>query len=284
MTNQNVFETISAQYFQLTNSEKKVADYILGHRIDAQYMSISELAEECDVADATISRFCRRLGVGGYNAFKLELAKASMTHRSGILLEQLGDSKSGYADLCRRILQENINVMEQTMQLLDAGHVRQAMDLIQRAKRVVCMGQGGSMVMAEEAWSMFSTISSKFSFVPDSHLQANTAALMEEGDVILFFSYSGSTRDLQDILGVAKKRNVKVILISRFPKSPGGQLADVVLQCGANESPLQAGSATARIAQLVVLEVMFRHLYESDPQQAESCRESIAEAVSYKHL
>ena len=284
MTNQNVFETISAQYFQLTNSEKKVADYILGHRIDAQYMSISELAEECDVADATISRFCRRLGVGGYNAFKLELAKASMTSRSGILLEQLGESKSGYADLCRRILQENVNVMEQTMQLLDANHVRQAMDLIQRAKRVVCMGQGGSMVMAEEAWSMFSTISPKFSFVPDSHLQANVAALMGEGEVILFFSYSGSTRDLQDILGVAKKRNVKVILISRFPKSPGGQLADVVLQCGANESPLQAGSATARIAQLVVLEVLFRHLYESNPQQSEACRESIAEAVSYKHL
>ncbi len=284
MTNQNVFETISAQYFQLTNSEKKVADYILGHRIDAQYMSISELAEECDVADATISRFCRRLGVGGYNAFKLELAKASMTHRSGTLLEQLGENKSGYSEMCRRILQENMTVMEQTIQLLDANHVRQAMDLIQKAGRVVCMGQGGSMVMAEEAWSMFSTISPKFSFIPDSHLQANTAALMGERDVILFFSYSGSTRDLQDILGIAKKRNVKVILISRFPKSPGGQLADVVLQCGANESPLQAGSATARIAQLVVLEVLFRQLYDSDPQQAENCREIIAEAVSQKHL
>ena len=82
MTTQDVFETISSQYFQLTNSEKKVADYVLSHRIDAQYMSISELAEECEVADATISRFCRRLGVGGYNAFKLELAKASMAART----------------------------------------------------------------------------------------------------------------------------------------------------------------------------------------------------------
>ena len=82
MTTQDIFETISSQYFQLTNSEKKVADYVLSHRIDAQYMSISELAEECEVADATISRFCRRLGVGGYNAFKLELAKASMAART----------------------------------------------------------------------------------------------------------------------------------------------------------------------------------------------------------
>ena len=65
----NVFDRISARYFQLTPSEKRVADYILGHRDRVQYMSISELAVDCAVADATISRFCRRLGIGGFNAF-----------------------------------------------------------------------------------------------------------------------------------------------------------------------------------------------------------------------
>ena len=62
MTAHNIFETISSQYFQLTNSEKKVADYVLRHRIDVQYMSISELAEECTVAVArarTPPRRCR---------------------------------------------------------------------------------------------------------------------------------------------------------------------------------------------------------------------------------
>ena len=131
---------------------------------------------------------------------------------------------------------------------------------------------------------MFSTISPKYIFVPDSHLQMNTVALMDQQDVILFFSYSGSTRELQDILEVARGRGVKVILVSRFPKSPCGQMADVVLQCGANESPLQAGSAMARIAQLFVLEVLFQYLYDSNAQQAEACRERIAEAISRKHL
>ena len=84
MTHQDIFEIISSQYFQLTNSEKKVADYVLGHRTDAQYMSISELAEECAVADATISRFCRRLGLGGYNAWPMPLwRRRSSTIRSG---------------------------------------------------------------------------------------------------------------------------------------------------------------------------------------------------------
>ena len=284
MTGENVFETISSQYFQLTNSEKKVADYVLNHRADVQYRSISELAEECNVADATISRFCRRLGMGGYNAFKLELAKASMTSRGTAVTERDAGKEDDHNGLCRRILDENTAVLEQTAQLLDAGQVRRALELIQNADRVICMGQGGSMVMAEEAWTMFSTISSKFTFVPDSHLQINTVALMNPKDVVLFFSYSGSTRDFQDILEVAKLRGVKVILVSRFPRSPGGQMADVVLQCGANESPLHAASAAARIAQLFVLEVLFQKLVESDLPRADACREAIAEAVSRKHI
>ena len=285
MTNQNVFETISSQYFQLTNSEKKVADYVLGHRIDAQYMSISELAEECDVADATISRFCRRLGIGGYNAFKLELAKASMASRTEVPQEKVGESGNNrHGEICRKLIGDNVSALEQTAKLLDYDKIRQAQDLMEKAGRVICMGQGSSMVIAQEAWTMFSTISPKYIFVPDSHLQMNTVALMDQQDVILFFSYSGSTRDLQDILEVARGRGVKVILVSRFPKSPCGQMADVVLQCGANESPLQAGSAMARIAQLFVLEVLFQYLYDSNAQQAEACRERIAEAISRKHL
>lgn len=97
------------------------------------------------------------------------------------------------------------------------------------------MGQGSSMVLSEEAWTLFSTVSPKFLFVPDSHLQMNTLALMDPDELVLFFSYSGSTRDFQDLLEVARQRQVKVVLVSRFPKSPGGQLADVVLQCGADE-------------------------------------------------
>ena len=100
MSAQDIFETISSQYFQLTNSEKKVADYVLAHRMDAQYMSISELAEECAVADATISRFCRRLGLGGYNTFKLELAKASMAAHSARRAGTEEGGRDGFEAMC----------------------------------------------------------------------------------------------------------------------------------------------------------------------------------------
>lgn len=282
---QNVFETISSQYFDLTHSEKKVADYVLGHRIDAQYMSISELAEECEVADATISRFCRRLGLPGYNAFKLELARASMDARAALPRTPAPSASSdGFAALCKQVLGDNISALEQTFQLVDREALRQAVDLLEQARRVVCIGQGGSMVLAMEAWTLFSMVSSKFIYVPDSHLQINTLAGMEPDEAVLYFSYSGSTRDLQDALEVARTRQVPVILVSRFPKSPGGQQANVVLQCGVNESPLQPGSVSARMAQLLILDLLFQQLCSRNRDQVDERRSRIAEAAAKKHL
>ena len=67
----NVFEKINSEYYQLTGAEKRVADYVVAHQQKTQFMSISELSEECGVAEATISRFCRRLDYKGYNACQL---------------------------------------------------------------------------------------------------------------------------------------------------------------------------------------------------------------------
>ena len=58
MPSSSVFERISGDYYQLTSSERKVADYVVSHPQKTQFMSISELSEEAGVAEATISRFC----------------------------------------------------------------------------------------------------------------------------------------------------------------------------------------------------------------------------------
>lgn len=56
-----------------------MADYLVQHAEDAQYLSISSLAKACGVAEATIFRFCRSLGFDGYNEMKIALAKATAT-------------------------------------------------------------------------------------------------------------------------------------------------------------------------------------------------------------
>jgi len=282
---ESVLVKISNDYYNLTASEKKAADYVLRHQREAQFMSISELAEACGVAEATISRFSRQLGYKGFNAFKLALAKstAHMKRETNPLSGEVLDDDSIY-DMCRKLSGADINAINQTLEMIRPEAISQAADLLEQADKVLCMGQGGSMIIAMEAAHLFSTASGKFFAVGDSHMQAISAATMGERDVIFYFSYSGATKDMISTLKLAKERKIRSIVVTRFPKSPGALLADVVLQCGADESPLQLGSVAARIAQLFLLDVLFSELCR---RNLESCRESrgrIADALADKHI
>ncbi len=285
MSENNVFETISRAYYDLTASEKKTADYLMAHREECQYMSIAELAEECGVAEATVSRFCRRLGYKGYNAFKLAIANstAHMRLQGGAPAQETANDGS-LEELALRLSETDGAAIAQTLSLLNPDAVRAAADLLESSQRVYCMGQGGSMLIAAEAAHLFSTASGKFFPVGDSHLQMIRAANMNPSDTVLFFSFSGATRDMMETLQVARKCGASVILVTRFSKSPGGALADVVLQCGANESPLQLGSVAAKIAQLYLLDVLFAEYCRRDPERYEDRRERIASALADKHL
>ena len=79
----NILERIHAAYYQLSAAERKVADYVLSQHTQVQFMSITQLADECSVAEATVSRFCRSLGLKGFNAFKLETARYAATAGAG---------------------------------------------------------------------------------------------------------------------------------------------------------------------------------------------------------
>lgn len=283
MSTGNVFETISQKYYDLTASEKKTADYLMAHQEESQYMSIAELAEESGVAEATISRFCRRLGYKGYNAFKLAIANSTAFLRQEALSAPDADGDS-LEELSQKLYAVDSAALAQTMELMDYEAIRRAADALESAEHVCCMGQGGSMLIAEEAAHLFSTASVKFFAVSDSHMQMIRAANMGERDAVLFFSYSGATRDMMETLQVARESGACIILVTRFAKSPGGALADVVLRCGANESPLQLGSVAAKVAQLMLLDVLFAEYCRRAPEHFEANRERIAAALADKHL
>ena len=281
----NVFERISAEYYNLTTAEKKAADYVLSHQRKAQDMSITELAAASGVAEATVSRFCRRLGCKGYNAFRLAIANsiAQRPQQSNPLSGEVLDDDS-FSDVCKKLYTANVSAMTQTLELVRPEEYIRAADLLEQADRVLCMGQGGSMIIAMEAAHLFSTASGKFFSVTDSHMQAIAIATSGENDVILFFSYSGATKDLIETLSYARERGLRSILVTHFANSPGAGLADVALLCGADESPLQLGSVGARIAQMYLLDVLFSELCRRNLDACRQSRARIAAALADKHL
>ena len=111
-------------------------------------------------------------------------------------------------------------------------------------------------------------------------MQAMATALTTSRDVILFFSYSGSTRDMEEILKLAKHNKVRIILITHFKKSRAAEFADVVLLCGYNESPLQSGSIAAKVGQMFLIDCLFYGFCRKNPELYSAARAATAQSIA----
>jgi len=283
----DILSKISSEFSGLTRSGKALADYILQNKTSVQYMSITALADASGVSEASITRFCRSLGLEGYNDLKLSIAIAGSASAENLFQQgskKGGRKSSGIDEDAQLLVSRNIQALEETRALMDPKSIEKAVELLRNADRVFCFGQGGSNVTAMEAWALFSTVTGKFIHVADSHFQAISTALCSPEDVILFFSYSGATRELQDILKIIHGTEAKLILVTRFKKTPAARYADVLLQCGTNESPLQTGSVEARISQLFIIDYLFHFYCRADSEETVCAREATAQATAMKLL
>ena len=277
----NILAQMLQEYESFTRSERKIADYVLEHQKETQYISITDLSNQCEVAVSTVSLFCRKLKLAGFNDFKLELARAaSPAGAAGI--GPGGRGASTPTAVKDKVLQEAQDALTNAYHMLAEREVARAADLLRDAGQVICLGQGNHSVVALAAWAQFSTTSPKFKTIQDSHMQTVVLSTLSKRDVVLYFSYSGATHEVLEAAEVIRSRGAKLILVTRYLNSPASAYADTVLLCGPNEQPFQFGSTSALISQLYVLEVLLSEFTRRDPEGAERCRQSVGKALTQK--
>ena len=279
----NIVALMLQEYENFTRSERKIADYVLEHPKETQYISITDLSAECEVAVSTVSLFCRKLKLAGFNDFKLELARAALpagTNISQLAGEVLPEDTPGA--VMGKVLHTVQEELSNAYHMLSEPSVTRAVDLLRRAGQVICLGQGNHSVVALAAWAQFSTTSPKFKTIQDSHMQTVVLSTLSKEDAVLYFSYSGATHEVLDAAEVIRGRGAKLILVTRYLNSPASAYADTVLLCGPNEQPFQFGSSAALIAQLYVVEVLLSEFIRRDPDGAERNRRSVGKALTQK--
>jgi DNA-binding MurR/RpiR family transcriptional regulator len=284
MTSIDIFSLIHSRYNSFTNTEKKVADYILENTKDVIYMSITDLADACNVGESSVFRFCKTMNLKGYQEFKIVLAHSISQEEETPQLNGKITMQDTIGELSSKILSTNISALTETFNLINENDISKAIDSIIAAERVHFFGVGASLMTAMEAKNKFMRITNKTECSIDSHLQIMSAALMTEKDVAVLISYSGSTKDTIEVAKVAKQRGAKIISITRFAKSPLTSYSDITLLCGANEGPLQGGSLSAKISQLYLLDILYVEYFKRTNKESILNKESTANAVIEKML
>lgn len=283
----SILDIMLLQYESFTAAEKKIVDYVLAHQKESQYISITELSAACNVAISTVSVFCRKLKLAGFNDFKIELARAStMTSPARTFLGSDVELRpnDSVGDVMSKVMRRSQEVLHRTAHLLDENAVDQAAQLMTKAGKVLFLGQGNHAAVSDVAWTQFSLMSPKFETITDSHLQVIALSTLTKDDVAFYFSYTGATNEIMDAAEIIRDVGAKMILLTRFMQSPAAEYADVILRCGVEEKPLQYGSVDALISQMYIIEVLSARYAQLNQESSEKYREFIGKALAKRHM
>ncbi len=153
---------------------------------------------------------------------------------------------------------------------------------MEAARRIFFFGVGDSLLTAEEARNKFLRITGKVICISDPHMQSMAVSTATEEDLIIIISYSGATKDNIHVANEAKKAGVRIAVITHFRKSPLTAYSDAVLLCGAEESPLEGGSMSAKMGQLYLIDLLFQEYYARNYKECRENNEKTSKAVVEK--
>ena len=72
-----VISKIISMQPNFTVSENAISQYVIGHAEQILTTTITALADETGTSEASINRFCKKLGYKGFNGLKIALAQES---------------------------------------------------------------------------------------------------------------------------------------------------------------------------------------------------------------
>ncbi|HGR8136889.1 TPA: MurR/RpiR family transcriptional regulator, partial [Streptococcus pneumoniae] len=224
-----------------------MADYILVRDSEIVYETSSEIVSKVKVGEGTLNRFCKKIGYSGFQELKLKMTKDILE------LESQKMSSDTFID---EIKNNYLSIVESTRKLIDGRQIELAIKLIREANQILIIGVGSSGNAAREFESSLLRIGIISKTVIDTHFQLMHTALLKDNDLIIAFSLSGSTKEVEETLLNAKRKNVKIISITNYSSRNIAKLSDCVLLTSKKESYLEGGSLMAKASQLFIIDVI----------------------------
>lgn len=241
---------------QLPESERKAARYILEEPEDISKLSIHALAEKAGTSAAAITRLCRSLGLTGFPDLKVRLS-----------VDNAKPQKPGYYDIereetvhnvIRKTVSNSLQAIQDTLLHLQPEMIDQVVRSFCEASVIYMYGVGASAIVAADAAQKWLRLGKQAFALQDEHVIAAALASAPPHALFMGVSYSGNTREVVQLFRVAKQYGVRSIGLSRFGSHKISELADMMLYTPlAPEATLRSGATSSRLAQLVVIDILF---------------------------
>ena len=245
---------ISEQLDSLSAAERKVAEAALAEPKWFVHAAVAEIALRAGVSQPTVIRFCRTLGYKGLPEFKLALsASISQSGLPYVHAELNIDDDMG--NVMEKVLGNTAAALLGARRSLKESELENAVSWLASARRIEFYGVGNSGIVAQDAQHKFFRFGISAVAYSDAHIQLMAAAVLAPQDVLVAVSNSGSSIEILDAAGVAKKNGARLIAITH-PDSPLAHVADCVLATAVQEDANLYTPMVSRLLQLAVVDIL----------------------------
>lgn len=280
MTEHNsVILQIKSLFNTFNATDKKIAEYIFEYPKDLINSTISQVSESTEVSEATIFRFCKKIGFKGFQDLKIALA---LEFDDGV--EHYADEKISVDDdqktTIAKVFNANVNAINDTFHSLNMDDFEKAISMILNAREIVFVGSGGSSVVASDAHHKFIRTGLKVSTYSDYHLQLMALSQLSEDDLVIVISHTGSNLNMLSLLDVALDNNVKTIGITSYKKSPINDKVDVALNAVSQETKYQFEAFASRISHLSIIDALYISVRLQRKEETDEAINKMRHAIS----
>ncbi|MBQ2712729.1 MAG: MurR/RpiR family transcriptional regulator [Clostridia bacterium] len=247
-----VFDRIEALRRVATKTELRVIEKLKDiKREEIIYMSITELANKMKVAEATVLRFCRKLGYRGFQDFKLCLSQ-----------ELGGNVVEGTESYSKSIAEDMQDAIMQTYAVFKVEECRQVARKICNAGKVCIFGVGNSAFAPAMMKNKLVRTGFSVESTSDSHVQTIITSNLGEKDVLILVSVSGATKDIIKLAEIGKKNGTTVVVLTNYDKSPLAKYADYIFITCRKEAAYEGGSLATVAAQSYIVETLCAEIFD----------------------
>lgn len=258
---QSVLDCITVLYDQLFDAEKKIAKFILNDPKKVVDMTVSELAEISDVSIASVSRFCRKVGLKGFAQLKISLAQELVdTHKSGEISNDI--SVDNIPQSLQNILANKITELKQTVNLINTDEFREILEGIRDASRVQVIAVGNTIPVAIDAAFKFNELGIPTTAGTIWETQLSYSFTLGKGDVLIAISNSGESDKVLEAVKIANNNKAMTIGITNSPHSAIGEEVQYHITTATREKLFLDEFCFSRVSASTVIEIIFLFLTE----------------------
>jgi D-arabinose 5-phosphate isomerase GutQ len=133
-------------------------------------------------------------------------------------------------DLAKRVYEIEKECIERMADFFDEEAYSKAVEMLKNAPRIGAAGCGHSGIICQHFVHLMNCIDNPAKFISPAEAVHGGTGFLQKGDVCVFASRGGKTKELLPILDICKAKGVSIITITENTDSPLAQSADVVLK------------------------------------------------------